>query len=147
MAMAVKIIRFSEPVNASEVVAATKCKAVLEALGDSVPWIVFAGLASSSSPLHQSDELDLVPIGPRGVFLIEVKHWDAAWINDNKATAEAEAEKLTAKAKRLSGRVKRALTNNPKVVQAFLVTREPAGPNLPLSIRGVPVWTLRELAK
>jgi serine/threonine protein kinase len=145
--MAVKIIRFSEPVNASEVTAAAKCKAALEALGDAVPWIVFAGLASSSSPLHQSDDLDLVPIGPRGVFLIEVKHWDAAWINDNKATAEAEAEKLTAKAKRLSGRVKRALTDNPKVVQAFLVTREPAGPNLPSTIRGVPVWTLRELAK
>ena len=76
--------------------------------------LLFAGLASSSSPLHQSDDLDLVPIGPGGVFLIEVKHWDAAWINDNRATADAEAEKLTAKAKRLAGRVKRALTNNPK---------------------------------
>ena len=100
--MAVKIIRFSEPVNASEVTARAKCKTALEALGDSVFWIVFAGLASSSSPLHQSDDLDLVPIGPRGVFLIETKHWNAAWINDNRASAEAEAEKLTAKAKRLS---------------------------------------------
>lgn len=145
--MAVKLIRFSEPVNASEVAAQAKCKAALEALADPTPWIVFAGLASSSSPLHQSDDLDLVPIGPRGVFLIEVKHWDAAWINNNRASAEAEAEKLTAKAKRLSGRVKRALTDNPKVIQAFLVTREPAGPNLPPTIRGVPVWTLRDLAK
>ncbi|MEK7674388.1 MAG: nuclease-related domain-containing protein [Verrucomicrobiota bacterium] len=145
--MAVKIIRFSEPVNASEVAAQTKCKAALDALGDSVSWIVFAGLASSSSPLHQSDDLDLVPIGPRGVFLIEVKHWDAAWINDNRASAEAEAEKLTAKAKRLSGRVKRALADSPKVTQAFLLTREPAGPNLPPTIRGVPVWTLRDLTK
>ena len=68
--MAVTIIRFSEPVNASEVAAETKCKAALEALSDSVPWIVLAGLPSSSSPLHQSDDLDLVPIGPRGVFLI-----------------------------------------------------------------------------
>lgn len=145
--MAVKIIRFSEAVNASEVTAEAKCKTALEALSDTAPWNVFAGLASSSSPLHQSDDLDLVPIGPRGVFLIEVKHWDAAWINDNKATAEAEAEKLTAKAKRLSGRVKRALSESPKVIQAFLITREPAGPNLPPTIRGVPVWTLRELAK
>jgi hypothetical protein len=145
--MAVKIIRFSEPVNASEVVAQTRCKVALESLSDSAPWIVFAGLASSSSPLHQSDDLDLVPIGPRGVFLIETKHWDAAWINDNRASAEAEAEKLTAKAKRLSGRVKRAFTDSPKVTQAFLITREPAGPNLPPTIRGVPVWTLRDLAK
>ena len=145
--MAVKIIRFSEPVNASEVAAQAKCKSALDALADPVPWIVFAGLASSSSPVHQSDDLDLVPIGPRGVFLIEVKHWDAAWINDNRAAADAEAEKLTAKAKRLAGRVKRAISHNPKVSQAFLVTREPAGPNLPDTIRGVPVWTLRELAK
>ena len=145
--MAVKIIRFSKPVNASEVAAETKCKAALEALADSVPWIVFAGFASSSSPLHQPDDLDLVPMGPRGVFLIEVKHWDAAWINDNPAKAASEAVKLTAKAKRLSGRVKRALADNPKVSQAFLVTREPAGPNLPPTIRGVPVWTLRDLAK
>ncbi len=145
--MAVKIIRFSEPVNASEVSAQTKCKAALEALGDSAPWIVLAGLASSSSPLHQSDDLDLVLIGPRGVFLIEVKHWDAAWINENKACAEAEAEKLTAKTKRLSGRAKRALSDSPKVIQVFLLTREPAGSNLPPTIRGVPVWTLRDLAK
>ncbi len=90
--MAAKIIRFSEPVNASEVAAQTKCKAVLDALGDPAPWIIFAGLASSSSPLHQSDDLDLVPIGPRGVFLIETKHWGPAWINDNRASVEAEAE-------------------------------------------------------
>lgn len=145
--MAVKTIRFTEPVNASEVAAETKCKAALEALGDSAPWIIFAGFASSSSPLHQSDDLDLVPIGPRGVLLIEVKHWDAAWINANKTSAEVEAEKLTAKAKRFSGRVKRVLSDSPKVIQAFLLTCEPAGPNLPPTIRGVPVWTLRELAK
>jgi len=145
--MAAKIIRFSEPVNASEVAAQTKCKAALDALGDAGRWIVFAGLASSSSPLHQSDDLDLVPIGPRGIFLIEVKHWDAAWINDNPTSAEAEAEKLTAKAKRFAGRVKRALSDSPKVVQALLVTREPAGSGLPASLRGVPVWTLRDLAK
>ncbi len=145
--MAVKIIRFSKAVNASEVAAETRCKTALEALVDAPPWIVFAGLSSSSSPLHQSDDLDLVPIGPRGIFVIEVKHWDAAWINNNRASAEAEAEKLTAKAKRFAGRVKRALSDSPKVNQAFLITREPVGPNLPSTIRGVPVWTLRELVK
>lgn len=112
--MAVKPIRFSPPVNASEVTATAKCKTALEALGDSAPWIEFAGLASSSSPLHQSDDLDLVLIGPRGVFVIEVKHWDASWINNNKTSAEGEAEKLTAKAKRFSSRVRRALTDTPR---------------------------------
>src|SRR3954466_2810287 len=100
--MPVKIIRFSPPVNASEAVATAKCKTVLDALGDSIPWMILAGLASSSSPLHQSDDLDLVLIGPRGIFVIEVKHWDAAWINDNKTSVDAEAEKLTGKTKRFS---------------------------------------------
>lgn len=145
--MAVNILRFSEPVNASEVAAQIKLKVVLEALNDPVSWKVFAGFASSSSPLYQSDDLDLLPMGPRGVFLIEVKHWDAAWIRNNRVIADSEANKLTSKAKRLAGRVDRALADRPKVVQAFLLTREPSGPNLPPTICGVPVWTLRDLVK
>lgn len=145
--MGTRMIRFSEPANTSEVAARTKCKAALDALGDAAPWVMFAGLASSSSPLHQSDDLDLVLIGPRGIFVIEVKHWDSAWMNEHRSTTEAEAEKLTAKTKRFAGRVERALSDRPKVNQAFLVTREPAGSNLPSSVRGVPVWTLRELAR
>ena len=145
--MAVKLVQCGEPVNESERIATQRCKACLEALADTAPWVIFANLASSCSPLHQSDDLDLVLIGPRGVFLPEVKHWDAAWINDNRLRAEDEADKLTAKTRRFAGRVKRALFNSPKVQQAFLLTREPAGPGLPQTLRGVPVWTLRDLPK
>lgn len=145
--MAVKLIRFSEPVNASEQVAQSRVKAALDSLGDSTLWVVYAGLASSSSPVYQSDDIDLLVIGPRGVLCIEVKHWDASWVNNNTPLVEAEAEKLTSKARRLAGRVRRALPNGPRVEQKLLLTREPVGQSLPKAVRGVPLWTLRDLAK
>jgi serine/threonine protein kinase len=145
--MAVKLVQCGDPVNESERLAAQRCKAALDSLADPASWVIFANLASSSSPLHQSDDLDLVLIGPRGVLLVEVKHWDAAWINDNQMRAEDEAEKLTAKTRRLAGRVQRALFKGPKVQQAMLLTREPVGQGLPQSLRGVPIWTLRDLTK
>jgi serine/threonine protein kinase len=145
--MAVRLIRFSEPVNASEQVAQSRIKAALESLGDTGLWVVYAGLASSSSPVYQSDDIDLLAIGPRGVLCIEVKHWDASWVNNNSAIVDAEAEKVTSKARRLAGRVRRALPNGPRVEQRLLLTREPVGPSLPKSVRGVPLWTLRDLAK
>jgi hypothetical protein len=143
--MPVKLIQCGDPVNESEKIAAQRCKNVLEGLGDSLPWVILANLASSSSPLHQSDDLDQVVIGPRDVFLVEVKHWDAAWIADNQMRAEDEAEKLSFKARRLAGRVKHALQAPPKVSQLFLLTRQPPGAALPRAIRGVPVCTLRDL--
>lgn len=145
--MAVKIIRFSPAVNASETIAELRCKSALESLGDAETWIIFAGYSSASSPLHQSDDLDLVMIGPRGVFPVEVKHWSASWMAGHTIAVEVEADKLTAKTKRIAGRVKRVLSNAPRVSQAFLVTDETGSGAYPAAIKGVPVWTLRDLHK
>ena len=143
--MGAKLIKCGEFANESERMAAQRCKVVFDSLGDSVSWVVLTNLASSSSPLHQSDELDLVCIGPRGCFLIEVKHWDAGWLRENGPRAEDEAEKLAAKTRRLAGRVRLALANAPKVEQRFLLTKEPVGANLPEALRGAPLLTFRDL--
>jgi serine/threonine protein kinase len=144
--MSVQHIPCGAPANASEVLAAERCVAALQELGDGGRWVVLSNLASSSSALHQSDELDLVCIGPRGVVLIEDKHWDAAWMRDHRVTVEAEAEKLTAKAKRLAGRVRSLLPGAaPKVEQWLLLTRDSGGTKLD-PVRGVPVRTLKTLA-
>lgn len=113
--MSVTIIQCSPPVNVSEQLAAQRCKTALENLGDSDKWVLLTGFASSSSPLHQSDDLDLVCIGPRGIFLIEVKHWDTTWMRRNMEVVEPQAEKLTAKTRRLAGRVRNILPTAPKV--------------------------------
>lgn len=145
--MAVKVIRFSPAVNNSEMVAEQRTKSALISLNDVGDWIVFAGYSSASSPLHQADDLDLVLIGPRGIYAVEVKHWNASWITTHSIVVEAEADKLTAKARRLAGRVKHALSNAPRVTQTFLVTDETGSGAFPKTIRGVPIWTLRDLHK
>lgn len=144
--MGVQVIQCGPPANRSEELALERCKAALQTLGDADRWVVLANLASSSSPLHQSDELDLVCVGPRGVVLVEVKHWDVAWMRERREIVEAEAEKLTAKAKRLAGRLRALLPGAmPKVEQWLVVTKE-AGGVRPDPVRGVPVRTLKSLA-
>ncbi|MBI2926047.1 MAG: NERD domain-containing protein [Verrucomicrobia bacterium] len=144
--MSVKVIQCGEYANQSERMAVQRCKTALDSIGDKATWVLLSNLASSSSPLHQSDELDVVCIGPRGVFLIEVKHWDAAWMRRNPEVAEAEAEKLTAKARRLAGRVRAVLATAPRVVHWFLLTREvPGAAAKPDPVRGVPARTLKDI--
>lgn len=122
-----------------------ECRKALAATGGDEQWIVFSNLAFSYSPTHQSDELDLLCIGPRGVVLIEVKHWDPGWITGHFEMVEREAEKLTQKAKRLAGFVRKILPgHHPKVEQWLLLTRDPSGA-VPDHVRGVPVRTLRSL--
>jgi hypothetical protein len=101
--MPVFVIRCGPTANHSEELAIERCKASLESLKDAERWVVLANLAFSATPLRQSDDLDLVCVGPRGVILIEVKHWDAGWVKDNQPKADVEAHKLTAKARRLGG--------------------------------------------
>ena len=54
------------------------------------------------SSQHQSDEIDLLVIGPQGVVVIEVKHWDRTWIKKNQIQVEGEAEKLSNKVRRVA---------------------------------------------
>lgn len=144
--MSVTVIQCSPPVNASEQLAAQRCKTALESLGGNEKWVLLTGLASSSSPLHQSDDLDLLCLGTRGIFLIEVKHWDATWMRHNMELVEPEAEKLTAKTRRLAGRIRDILPSAPKVEQCFLLTREASGSAQKSEpIRGVPVRTMKDI--
>lgn len=145
--MAVKIVRFSPPVNNSEKVAEERCKSALESLGDKESWIVFAGFSSASSPVHQADDLDLLLMGPRGIFAIEVKHWSASWMSSRSVAVDVEADKLTAKARRLAGRVKLILAEHPRVCQSFLVTDQRGPGAYPANVKGVPIWTLSNIHK
>src|ERR1051325_11775895 len=43
-------------------------------------WILLTNLAFSVTHQLQSDEIDIIAIGPPGVRVIEVKHWTAQWV-------------------------------------------------------------------
>jgi hypothetical protein len=69
------------PVNASEALAIEKVKSKLQGIPG--PWVLLSNISHSSHSTRLSDEIDQVIIGPTGVFVVEVKHWDAAWIKQN----------------------------------------------------------------
>lgn len=83
------------------------------------PWLLLSNLSHSVSAQRRSDEIDGVLIGPPGVVVIEVKHWDQSYL---KGEVEAEADRLDAKAKRIRGKIPQGIA--PGFVEGcFLLTR------------------------
>src|SRR5215468_5527238 len=60
-------------------------------------WVLLTNLAFSVTHQLQSDEIDIVAIGPTGVRVIEIKHWTNARSSD----VETEADRLTIKARKV----------------------------------------------
>jgi len=69
-------------------------------------WILLSNLNHARHPNARSDEIDIVAIGGPGVFVIEVKHWDAEYLRKNPIIAEREADRIDAKAKRVAGKLR-----------------------------------------
>ncbi len=109
-------------------------------------WILLSNLNHARHPNAHSDEIDIVAIGGPGVFVLEVKHWDAEYLRKNPQIAEREADRIDAKAKRVAGKLRQRL--DPGFVEArLLLTRgevrfdaakrpTPRG----VSIYGLPEW-------
>ena len=107
-------------VNESERLAAERLQIRLREAGGA--WILLSNLNHAQHPSARSDEIDIVVIGPPGVFVIEVKHWDAAYLRQNTQVAEREADRIDAKAKRVAGKLRLRL--DPGFVAArLLLTR------------------------
>jgi len=70
-------------------------------------WILLSNLNHSAQPGSRSAEIDLIAIGPPGVYVIEIKHWDAAYLRQQALIAEPEAERINAKARRIAGQLRR----------------------------------------
>jgi serine/threonine protein kinase len=68
-------------------------------------WILLSNVQHSAKPNRAPDEIDIVAIGPPGLFPIEVKHWDSAFLKQNRAVVECEADKQEMKVRRLAGRL------------------------------------------
>lgn len=96
----------------------------IERLESKLPdgWILLSNLNHSSSAAYPSDEIDLIVIGPPGVTVADVKHWDIDYFKKNTSRVAAEAEKTKDKAKRIAGKIR--FTFDPGfVVGAILLTR------------------------
>ncbi len=144
--MKVDVVQCGPAVNESERKAINQIKTRLIGASGDDQWWLLTNLAFSATHRLQSDEIDIVAIGPAGVQVIEVKHWTAAWVNRNPGIVEQEADKLTNKARKIGTTLRRLCSNLPRVDGAFLVTetaakvkalerREP--------VRGVPFYTFK----
>lgn len=109
-------------------------------------WVLLTNLAFSVTHQLQSDEIDLVVIGPTGVQVIEVKHWTAQWFDAHRSAVEDEADRVTNKARKVGTTLRRTISELPRVDGAILLTQEPSKVKRLTSqeVRGVRFYTLND---
>lgn len=138
------VIPCSPTVTGSERRAIERLRSGLIGYGDGGEWVLLTNLIFSVSPQLQSDEIDIVVIGPPGVRVIEVKHWNETWMRHHTGRVDKEAERVTSKTKRIAGKLRKHVPDFPYVASAFLIT-DAADRDAPLPevVRGVPVHGLK----
>ena len=122
--MKVNHIPSGPPANESESKAISHLINQIKSQPDDSEWILLTNLMFSVNPQQQSDELDIVVIGPPGVKLLEVKHWNTRWIEKNYDTVKREADRLTFKAIKIGTTLRRSIPGLVHVEGAFLITGE-----------------------
>ena len=144
--MRVEPLRCGEPVNESERLAVAHLAKGLRAIPGDDEWLLLTNVSFSQSDDRQSDEIDIVAIGPPGVRVVEVKHWSAWWIDKRLAMVRLEAEKVTAKAKRIGAALREKVVEVGRVDGAFLITGTDSRIDgvLPSRVRNIPLCTLRD---
>ena len=83
--------------NESELKAFELLKNRLQSTPGDAEWVLMANLAFSVTHQLQSDEIDMIAIGPSGVRVIEIKHWTAQWVDSHTDLVAQEADKVTNK--------------------------------------------------
>lgn len=143
--MKVRLIPFGPAVNESEKHALDYVTRQLESASGEDEWMLLTNVMFSVSHVLQSDEIDLVAIGPPGVRIIEVKHWNPQWVKDNGQTVKAEADRVSMTARRVGTTLRRRVSGLPEVDAVILVTwkaSEWRAGNPPRAVRGVPLVPL-----
>ncbi len=142
--MKASVIPCGPAVNKSELMAVERLKSGLIGQPGDGEWLLLTNLTFSATHRLQSDEIDIVAIGPSGVRVIEVKHWTAAWVRQHRDRVEQEADRVTNKARKIGTTLRTKLEGLPHVPGVFLIT-ETAGSVDRLAgqrVRGVPFCTL-----
>jgi len=99
--MQVTIIPCGPAANESEQKAFEFLKNRLQSAHVNGKWVFLTNLAFSVNHQLQSDEIDIVAIGPPGIRIIEVKHWTPQWVASHMEDVGREADKVTGKARKI----------------------------------------------
>ena len=140
----VKVVTCGPAVNESERKAIEGLKTRLISAQRDGEWLLLTNLLFSATPRRQSDEIDIVAIGPPGVRVVEVKHWGAAYVKGHTEVVEQEADRVTTKAKKIGTTLRRDCPEVGRVDGVFLLTESTAKvQGLNSRVRGVPFHTLK----
>jgi serine/threonine protein kinase len=144
--MRVTLFSCGPAANESELKAYEHLRTRLQSIQGDDEWILLTNLAFSVTHQLQSDEIDIVAIGPPGVQVIEIKHWNAQWVNAHTSLVEQEADRVTNKARKIGTTLRRIFPHLPRVDGAMLLTREPSKVKSLADkvVRGVRFFTLKE---
>lgn len=146
--MYVKHVPCGEYANRSEKDAIQWLQQRLLSQEGSGTWFLLTNLLLSLGHESLPEEIDLLVVGPTGVFVVEEKHWDAGFLKSMAAEAKQAAERIAMKAKKIAGRLKSALAFDPGFVQPrLLFTRhdnEKYSTPTRRMIEGVPIFGLAE---
>jgi hypothetical protein len=75
--MRVTLFSCGPAANESELIAFKHVESRLKSTEGNDEWVLLTNVAFSLTHQIQSDEIDIVAIGPPGVRVVEVKHWSA----------------------------------------------------------------------
>ncbi|MGH7495187.1 MAG: protein kinase domain-containing protein [bacterium] len=144
--MRVTLFNCGPAANESELKGFEHLKIRLQSEPRNEEWILLANLAFSVTHQLQSDEIDLVVLGPTGVRVIEIKHWTAQWFDAHKIDVDGEADRLTIKARKVGTTLRRIVPELPHVEGVILLTQDPSKVNRLSNqvIRGVRFHTLND---
>lgn len=124
--MRVKVVQCGPIANESERKAIEQLKLGLRSEDGDDEWILLTNVAFSVNHQLQSDEIDIIAIGPPGVRVIEVKHWAYEWVRLRNYDVMAAADLVTSKARKVGTTLRRQFPQLPHVAGAFLLTQEPS---------------------
>ena len=88
-------------------------------------WILLTNVAFSVTNQLQSDEIDVVAIGPPGAQVIEIKHWAAQWFTRMRIS-RGRSRPRHEKARKIGTTLGRVVPELPRVDGTILLTQDPA---------------------
>jgi len=109
-------------------------------------FVILTNVAHAVSGGGQANEIDMVVVGPTGVHVIEVKHWDRGFVRSNRWAVEEEADRAAQKARRIATKVRRKWPKVGFVAAKMLLTKEQKSlrPDTEEPIRGVRLYSLSD---
>jgi len=123
--MRVTLFHCGPAANESELKAFEYLKSRLQSEPGDEEWILLTNVAFSVTNQLQSDEIDIVAIGPPGAQVIEVKHWTAQWFDGHGMEVADEADRVTLKARKVGTTLRKLVPQLPRVDGTILLTQEP----------------------